>query len=320
MNPRHHLIYNEKGICMRALRVMPVFFLALSAVLPIAAYDHANQKTPIYLTRNQERPIVIVVPSYNNKQWFKQNLDSIFSQRYSNYEILYIDDCSTDSTYELVESYVAQRGQQHRVKLFGNSENTGPLHNIYHAVHSCQDHVIIIELDGDDWFAHDNVLATVNAAYDDPTLLITYGQFMRYPQSAMGYCRDYPPEIIEKNAYRAYMRENNVNKPGHFVPSHLRTFRAGLFKRIKKDDLLLDGQFFRSCGDFAFLFPMMELAGKRHRCLKEVHYIYNVANPLCEQAVCPQEAGRNNITILNRASYQPLGDEEIKPLVTDVYE
>lgn len=305
---------------MKLFRIVPILCSTLIATTSLFAEISSSQMRPLSVTRNGERPIIIIAPSYNNKQWYKRNLDSIFAQKYNNYEVIYIDDCSTDGTADFVEGYVAQCGQQHRVKIFRNPENMAPLHNIYHAVHSCEDHVIVIELDADDWFAHDNVLATVNHVYDDPNILMTYGQFIRYPRYMMGYCRDYPKEVIERNAYRQYMRENNVDKPGHFVPSHLRTFRAGLFKRIKREDLLLNGEFFRATGDFAFLFPLLELAGKRHRCLKEVHYIYNIDNPLCEHVVHASEQGKNNLIILNRQPYQPLNDEEIKPLITDVYE
>ena len=70
-----------------------------------------------------EKPIVIIVPSRNNNELFegteryKLNLDSIFNQDYENYRVIYIDDCSSDGTADLVESYIQEKGQAGRVTL-----------------------------------------------------------------------------------------------------------------------------------------------------------------------------------------------------------
>ena len=46
---------------------------------------------------------VIVIPSYNNAQWYKRNLDSVFAQTYKNFSVIYLDDCSPDGTGQLVK-------------------------------------------------------------------------------------------------------------------------------------------------------------------------------------------------------------------------
>ena len=53
-----------------------------------------------------EKHIVVVVPSRNNSQWYKKNLDSVLNQKYSNYQVIYIDDQSTDNNGILVENYL----------------------------------------------------------------------------------------------------------------------------------------------------------------------------------------------------------------------
>ena len=54
----------------------------------------------------KEKKIVIVTCSYNNCLYYKWNLDSILSQNYHNYEVIYVDDNSTDSSLELVTEYL----------------------------------------------------------------------------------------------------------------------------------------------------------------------------------------------------------------------
>ena len=48
----------------------------------------------------------IVVPSYNNEQWVEPNIASILNQTYDNFDVLYIDDASTDSTLQQVRRIV----------------------------------------------------------------------------------------------------------------------------------------------------------------------------------------------------------------------
>ena len=59
-------------------------------------------------------PLAVVIPSYNNAQWYKLTLDSIFSQKYENFRVVYIDDASPDGTGDLVEQYIHEHGLEHK--------------------------------------------------------------------------------------------------------------------------------------------------------------------------------------------------------------
>lgn len=50
--------------------------------------------------------ITIIVPVYNGATYMKRCMDSILNQTYPNYEILIVDDGSTDATAEIAEEYV----------------------------------------------------------------------------------------------------------------------------------------------------------------------------------------------------------------------
>lgn len=217
-----------------------------------------------------EKPMVIIVPSYNNSQWYKKNLDSIFMQQYSNYRVIYVDDCSSDGTGQLVSDYIRTGGHEERVWMQCNTERIGALANIYHAVHRCSPEEIVLTVDGDDWLSDDCVLQRVNEAYSQRNIWMTYGQFKEHPSNNIGSCKQIPRGIAERNAYREY----------DWLSSHLRTFYAGLFQRIKLEDLVYKGRFFEVTWDMAFMFPMLEMAGGRDICITDVQYIYNQANVL----------------------------------------
>ena len=50
--------------------------------------------------------ISVIIPVYNTKQYLKSCLDSVLAQTYTELEILFIDDGSTDGSSELLDSLV----------------------------------------------------------------------------------------------------------------------------------------------------------------------------------------------------------------------
>jgi glycosyltransferase involved in cell wall biosynthesis len=100
-----------------------------------------------------ERPIVVLVTSYNNKDWCERNVNSILIQDYSNYRVVYLDDCSLDGTADIVEGLVKKLRQESHFSLIRNQKRIGALANIYQTIHNyTKNEEIIVSLDGDDWF------------------------------------------------------------------------------------------------------------------------------------------------------------------------
>lgn len=60
--------------------------------------------------------VSIVLPTYNRAYCIKRSIDSILRQTYTNFELLVIDDCSTDDTEELVGQIAEKDGRVHYCK------------------------------------------------------------------------------------------------------------------------------------------------------------------------------------------------------------
>src|SRR5690348_12693937 len=109
-----------------ALLFKPGRFLRHTASVHINAEEHY----PV----TEQKPFVVVIASYNNESLYEKNLQSVFEQKYDNYRVIYIDDASTDKTYEKVTDYVAKQGKESQVTLIRNAKNRGPTENYYRAV------------------------------------------------------------------------------------------------------------------------------------------------------------------------------------------
>jgi len=244
----------------------------------------------------EEKKIVVVTTSFNNSEWYKKNLDSVFRQKYSNFCLIYVDDQSPDGTGNLVEQYITKNNLQEKATLIKNKNRHLALYNIYHAVHSCENDAIIVSLDGDDWLAHPNVFSKLNEVYSDPNVWITYGQFKLSSSGEKGWCVNYPYEIVTDKQFREY---------GH-IPSHLRTFYAGLFKKIRKIDLLHDGNFYAMSWDMAFMFPMMEMAHTHFKFIEDVLYVYNDSNPISDHMVSKELQRKLDLEIRDKPVYDSI--------------
>jgi len=243
------------------------------------------------------KEIVVVTASYNNKEWYKQNLDSIFSQDYPYFSVIYIDDVSPDGTGDLVEAYLKDHPQGHRVTLIKNEERCGALANQYHAIHSCDDKAIIVIADGDDFFADETVLSYVAQVYEHEDVWLTYGQFKCWRGGSRVYCQPASPCVIKKNLFRA----------SRSYLSHLRTFYAALYKKIKLEDLLYQGDFFSVNADMATMYPMVEMACNGHfMCMPKVLYLYNNSNPINDHRVNRKEQLSLEKFIRNKKPYEAL--------------
>lgn len=66
--------------------------------------------------------ISVIIPMYNTEKYIGECLDSLFLQTFQDYEIILIDDCSTDNSREVAESYVEKFGG--RLKIYSNEKNS----------------------------------------------------------------------------------------------------------------------------------------------------------------------------------------------------
>lgn len=117
----------------------------------------------------------IIVPNYNNdhgdyngKTFLQNCIESILNQTYTNFELIIVDDMSTDTSVETIKSYKDDRIkliQNHRKRYNGGSRNVG-----IDAVSKDTDYICF--LDSDDWWKHNEVLQIINDELQDCELML----------------------------------------------------------------------------------------------------------------------------------------------------
>ena len=49
--------------------------------------------------------VTVILPTWNRAKWLKQSVESVLSQTFQDFELIVVDDASTDSTKEVLEKY-----------------------------------------------------------------------------------------------------------------------------------------------------------------------------------------------------------------------
>ena len=69
---------------------------------------------------NTNNLISIVLPTYNGAKYLRESIDSVLAQDHTHFELIIIDDCSTDNTKEIVKEYLDKDA---RISYFRNEKN-----------------------------------------------------------------------------------------------------------------------------------------------------------------------------------------------------
>lgn len=88
--------------------------------------------------------VTVLMPVYNAGEFLREAIDSILDQTYEEFEFLIINDGSTDSSVNIIESY-----EDERIKLVHNTENVGLVKTLNKGIEIAQGKYIV-RMDADD--------------------------------------------------------------------------------------------------------------------------------------------------------------------------
>lgn len=121
--------------------------------------------------------ISIILTTYNRCDRLKRAIESVLHQTYKEWELIVIDDHSTDGTQELLEEYTKRYPQIHAERLVKNFGNDTHPKNVG-TRRSKGDWLCYLD-DDNEWLA-DHLMVLVKATQTDPAIAIWYGDRMVY--------------------------------------------------------------------------------------------------------------------------------------------
>lgn len=95
----------------------------------------------------QNNPLVsVLLPCYNAEQYVEETIDSLLKQTYSNFEIIALNDCSTDKTLAILNELAKK---DNRIKVFNNEQNLKLIKTLNKGIELCNGE-FIARMDSDD--------------------------------------------------------------------------------------------------------------------------------------------------------------------------
>ena len=104
----------------------------------------------------QDYKFSVIIPNYNYSVWLEKCISSVLNQTYKNYEIIFVDDMSTDNSVEIAKKLLRKEDKLIQLKtkrLNGGARNEG-------IIEANSDYIVF--LDSDDWLIDNKVLEEYN--------------------------------------------------------------------------------------------------------------------------------------------------------------
>lgn len=237
--------------------------------------------------------MIIVTTAYNCQEYVEKCIGSLMGQNFRDFKCYITDDMSTDNTVDVVKKTIIGDDRFILIENKTKFYQPGNYDQIIRDNEEIKDNDIIVEVDGDDWLPDSKTLSRINDVYSDENIWIANGSF-RYSNGSLGFSSE---QKIDENLRKF-----------RFTASHIRTWRAFLWRNIKQEDLKDENGFYwKVTGDLSFMFPMLEMAGQeRYKFMQDVNYIYNEENPINDHKVDLTLVNEIAIKIRNMKPYQKL--------------
>lgn len=196
--------------------------------------------------------ISVIVPNYNHENYLKQRLDAIFSQTYQNFEVILLDDCSTDNSKAILVEYAKNSKVTNCVFNTVNSGNT--FKQWQKGINLAKgDFIWIAESDD---FCDSNFLEKVSKPlFKNDEIVLSYCQSNRVNEngSITGNWKDHTNPLDVKQFESDFIMDGNLFIEKYIIYLNvIPNASAALLrkKNLKISDDLVSNTQLKSCGDW----------------------------------------------------------------------
>ena len=146
---------------------------------------------------NNGELVSVIMPSYNTGRYIKESIESVINQTYTDWELIIVDDCSTDNTDEVVAEF-----SDERIKYLKNDKNSGAAISRNYAMREAKGKWIAF-LDSDDIWVPEKLEKQLKFMNDNG-IFFSYTNYEKIDESSapLGIYVSGPDKITRKKIYR----------------------------------------------------------------------------------------------------------------------
>ncbi len=206
--------------------------------------------------------ISVIMPLYNAEKYLPEALQSVLNQTYKEFELICIDDCSTDRTRSIIEGF---REKDARIKMLINEEHSGAALSRNKGLKMAEGEYIVF-LDGDDIF-EEELLEKASGAMKKYQADLVLFEYMHVPSELI-----YTKKTIERtNNFREWYCKDPFSMDT-FQPREFPWWASSPCNRMTRKSFLeennLEFQDLPSCNDVYFA-QMSLFCAKKIICLDD---------------------------------------------------
>lgn len=207
------------------------------------------------------KKISVIVPNYNYARYIEERINSILEQTYPIYELIILDDASTDDSVEVINNIIQQNSSSN-IKFEVNKKNSGSVFKqwIKGIEMATGDFIWIAEADD---LSSSIFLEKVMAGFDrDDEVILSYCQSSKIDEDGKIFENDYlisVKEIDSKKWKSPYIR-NGIDEicDSLIVKCTIPNVSAAVFKKVNTDPIVDEVFRFKLAGDWRFYVWILE--------------------------------------------------------------
>lgn len=145
-------------------------------------------------SNNDKKKVSIIIVVYNCEKYIKYSIESIKKQTYKNWELLIVNDCSTDFTKQIIEKYESKK-----IKIFNLKKNLGPYKATEFAFTKIKGEYVAI-LDSDDYSHFNRIASQVEQLEKKPNIGLVFTKY-KYVNEKNQIIKNIKNKIISKDYF-----------------------------------------------------------------------------------------------------------------------
>lgn len=217
----------------------------------------------------RKNPFVsVIVPNYNYARFLHQRMESILTQTYQNFEVILLDDCSTDNSKDIIEQY---RSNKHVSHIVYNETNSGSTFKQWYRGFELAKGELIWIAESDDYAAPDFLEKLVKPFTQYPNIVMSYSGLNEVDVN--GNIDEYATKIHchNKPSDRNYYTGVDFIKDRMTFYCSVCNASAVVFDKHTALDLSKDYTKFKAAGDYFFWILLAE-RGNVIKCDEHLDY------------------------------------------------
>ncbi len=207
------------------------------------------------------RPLVtILVPNFNHAVFLRQRLDSIFAQSWTHYEVILMDDCSSDDSRAILREYAERYPEKTRL-IFNEVNSGGAFYQWEKGLREARGEVIWVA-ESDDWCSP-NFLETLVPFFANPAVQLAYAPstFMNHDGSQQVWSMAEYMSGLDLGLWtRSFvMTAPQIVRAGFAEKNLIPNVSSAVFRRLDRLEVLENEVWrgMRTCGDWVFYLNQM---------------------------------------------------------------